>query len=483
MTIHEPASSIMFQGTGSDVGKSILIAGMCRLLARKVYKVAPFKAQNMALNSGVASDGEMGRAQILQAEAAGIEPDTRMNPILLKPIGNATSQVIRLGKPIGNYSARDYYTLSKENFEYVKKAFDSLADEYDIILIEGAGSPAEINLHKTDIVNMRTAYYTDSPVYIIGDIDRGGVFAWLKGTYDLVPDEYRHLIRGFIINKFRGDISLLQPGIEMFSKIVEPPVIGTVPMLSLNLEEEDSQNVRNSDKNAEVTVGVVRLKRMSNFSDFTALSASPDINLIYAEKPEQLENADIIVIPGSKSTIADLQDIRDRGFEKVIRENVGKKPVIGICGGFQMLGKVLKDPARIEGDADAAIGLSILDAHTVITESKTLLNCWYEGANLFKEVSFKGYEIHMGETEFKKEYTQLSTSKDICIFDEKNKVIGTYIHGIFDNDEITRKIISLTGKNISPDFSFYKNKMAQLDMLADTLEQNLDIEYILSDLC
>jgi len=477
------ASSIMFQGTGSDVGKSILIAGMCRLLSRMGYKVAPFKAQNMALNSGVANGGEMGRAQILQAEAAGIEPDVRMNPILLKPLGNSTSQVIRLGKPVGNFSARDYYKLSQENFEYVKEAFDSLADEYDVILIEGAGSPAEINLHKTDIVNMKTADYTDSPVYIIGDIDRGGVFAWMKGTYDLVPDEYRHLIRGFIINKFRGDVSLLTPGIEMFAEIIEPPVIGVVPMLELTLEEEDSQNIRNSKRDADITIAVVRLKRMSNFSDFTPLASSPDINLIYAEKPEQLEGADIIIIPGSKSTIADMIDIRERGFESAIKSAVGEVPIVGICGGFQMMGEVISDPNEIEGDVKETEGLGILGSKTVITESKTLLNCWYDGAELFDNCRFKGYEIHMGETVFSDEQTQLSTSKDICVMDKNSKVIGTYIHGIFDNDEIMRRIISLTGKNISPDYSFYKNKMSQLDKLADTLEENLDIDFIISDIC
>lgn len=476
------AKSIMFQGTGSGVGKSIICAGFCRLLSRKGIKTAPFKAQNMALNSGVGIGGEMGRAQILQAEAAGIEPDVRMNPILLKPLGNSTSQIIRMGKAVGNFSAREYYELSQQNLTTAIEAYENLASEYDAIVIEGAGSPAEINLQKTDIVNMRTAEFANAPVYIIGDIDRGGVFAWMKGTYDLVPSGSRQRIKGFIINRFRGDISLLEPGIKMFGDIVPVPVVGTVPMLNLTLEEEDSQNIENSTKGGFVTVAVVKLARMSNFSDFAPLAACPDISLIYAKSPNELSGADIIIIPGSKSTIADMNDMRMRGFERKILSMAGKVPVIGICGGYQMLGNLIKDPNGIEGTDIETKGLGLLDMETVITEEKTLLNKKYAGLSLFGDIDFRGYEIHMGVSETRKRYTKLCTEKDICIADMDNKVIGTYIHGLFDNEKIMSALAGFAGKGISPDYSFYKNKQSQLDMLADTLEEHLDTDNIISHL-
>lgn len=273
------APSIMFQGTGSGVGKSLITAGFCRLLSDMGIRVAPFKSQNMALNSGVVAEGlEMGRAQILQAEAARVAPDVRMNPILLKPQGNSSSQLVRMGRVAGVYSAREYYTLSKENFGIVKEAYDSLAAEYDIIVIEGAGSPAEINLQQTDIVNMRMAMYADSDVYIVGDIDRGGVFAWMKGTYDLLPEGSKELVKGFLINKFRGDVTLLQPGIDMFAEYVKPPVVGVLPFAYNTLEEEDSQDIA-SDRiiDGRLTVGVVRLPKISNFSDFAPLKANDNI--------------------------------------------------------------------------------------------------------------------------------------------------------------------------------------------------------------
>ncbi|MGE4319691.1 MAG: cobyric acid synthase [Deferribacterales bacterium] len=476
------AKSIMFQGTGSGVGKSVICAGFCRLLARRGVRVAPFKSQNMALNSGVAAGGEMGRAQILQAEAAGIEPDVRMNPILLKPQGNAVSQLIRMGKPVGTYSAREYYTLHETNLETAIEAYESLAKEYDVIVIEGAGSPAEINLQRTDIVNMRTADFAEAPVYIIGDIDRGGVFAWMKGTYDLLPRGSRHRVKGFIINRFRGDISLLEPGIDMFEEMVKVKIAGTVPMLNLTLEEEDSQNIKNSAKGGFVTVAVVKLARMSNFSDFAPLAASPDINLIYAKSPNELTGADIIIIPGSKSTVSDMIDLRMRGFDKKIKQMSGATPIIGICGGFQMLGKTINDPEGIEGEVKETEGLGLLNMSTVITPEKTLLNREYTGQSILKDIKFRGYEIHMGISETSSAYEQLVSEKDICIADTKNKVVGTYIHGLFDSENVMSALTALSGKNISPDYSYYNNKMSQLDLLADTLEQCLDIEHILSDL-
>lgn len=468
--------SIMFQGTGSGVGKSLVTAGFCRLLSDIGVKVAPFKSQNMALNSGVVDSGlEMGRAQILQAEAARVAPDVRMNPILLKPQGNSSSQLVRMGKVAGTYSAREYYTLSLENFEIVKDAYDSLASEYDLIVIEGAGSPAEINLQKTDIVNMKMAQYAQSDVYIIGDIDRGGVFAWMKGTYDLVPADTRELIKGFIINKFRGDVTLLQPGIDMFAEHVPVPVAGVLPFQYNTLEEEDSQDI-SSDKidDRKPTVGVIRLPKISNFSDFAPLKANDNINLLYVEKPAELSMCDVIILPGSKSTVGDMIYLREKGFADVIL-NSGK-PVIGICGGFQMLGKMISDPDGIEGDKPQTEGLGLFDMNTVIKGEKRLEHVSYEGADVLSGLTVGGYEMHMGVTEVNGDYAQLAGEKDVLISSEK--AVGTYLHGVFESGKVTEKLFALAGLNISAE-NYIDEKERQLNSLAKMIKENCDIDKIL----
>ncbi|MGD9808962.1 MAG: cobyric acid synthase [Deferribacterales bacterium] len=468
--------SIMFQGTGSGVGKSIVTAGFCRLLSDMGVKVAPFKSQNMALNSGVVDSGlEMGRAQILQAEAARVRPDVRMNPILLKPQGNSSSQLVRMGRVVGTYSAREYYTLSLENFEIVKQAYDSLAEEYDLIVIEGAGSPAEINLQKTDIVNMQMAKYAESDVYIIGDIDRGGVFAWMKGTYDLVPEDTRELIKGFIINKFRGDVTLLQPGIDMFAEYVPKPVVGVLPFQYNTLEEEDSQDI-SSDKiyTDKPTVGVIRLPKISNFSDFAPLKANENINLLYVERPSELDDCDIIILPGSKSTVADMKYLRDKGFADAILKS--GKPVTGICGGFQMLGKRVADPDGIEGEIADIEGLGLFDMETVIKSEKRLEHVSYKGAGLLSGLNVCGYEMHMGVTDIKGGYEQLASEKDVLITD--GRVTGTYLHGIFESGKITEKLFAMHGVNIYAD-DYIDEKERQLNALAKMIKENCDIDKIL----
>jgi adenosylcobyric acid synthase len=468
--------SIMFQGTGSGVGKSIVTAGFCRLLSDMGVKVTPFKSQNMALNSGVVDSGlEMGRAQILQAEAARVRPDVRMNPILLKPQGNSSSQLVRMGRVVGTYSAREYYTLSLENFEIVKQAYDSLAEEYDLVVIEGAGSPAEINLQKTDIVNMQMAKYAESDVYIIGDIDRGGVFAWMKGTYDLVPEDTRDLIKGFIINKFRGDVTLLQPGIDMFAEYVPKPVVGVLPFQYNTLEEEDSQDI-SSDKIDlnKPTVGVIRLPKISNFSDFAPLKANENINLLYVERPSELDECDIIILPGSKSTVADMKYLRDKGFADAILKS--GKPVTGICGGFQMLGKRVADPDCIEGDIADIEGLGLFDMETVIKGEKRLEHVSYDGAGLLSGLNVCGYEMHMGVTDIKGGYEQLASEKDVLITD--GRVTGTYLHGIFESGKITEKLFAMHGVNISAD-DYIDEKERQLNALAKMIKENCDIDKIL----
>ena len=322
----------MFQGTGSGVGKSVLATGFCRLLKNRGLSVRSFKAQNMSLNSGVTPDGlEIGRAQIVQAEACGVFPDARMNPILLKPQGSGVSQLIRMGKVSLTCSAHEYYSLTEENFQVARKAFDSLKSESDWIVMEGAGSPAEINLQARDIVNMRMAKYAGAKVILIGDIDRGGVFAWLKGTYDLIQPQYRSLMQGILINKFRGDVSLLEPGIKQFEEIVPVPVLGVIPWREMELEDEDSQNLRSKiDPEAVLDVAVIRLPHISNFTDFDPLKQIDGLSVRFVKNVNELGNAELIIIPGSKNTLADLAFLHEKGFSAELKNLFGKTWILGI---------------------------------------------------------------------------------------------------------------------------------------------------------
>ncbi|NDY43599.1 cobyric acid synthase, partial [Dissulfurirhabdus thermomarina] len=330
------ARTIMFQGTGSGVGKSVAAAAFCRVLARRGVRVVPFKAQNMALNSFVTPDGkEMGRAQVFQAEACGLAPDVRMNPILLKPSADAASQVIVMGEAVGHYSARAYYQEFEAHRRVAREAFDALAAEYEVVVLEGAGSPAEINLQDTDLVNMDMAAHARAPVVLVGDIDRGGVFAWIKGTYDLIPEAHRGLVAGFLVNKFRGDPGLLRPGIEAFARLVPVPCLGVLPMFrDIEVDQEDGVHVEALERRGArrpIRVVVVRPERISNFTDFGSLAAEPDVSLVFARRPEEAEGADCLVLPGTKATMADLEILRRAGWgEALAAAAADGVPVVGL---------------------------------------------------------------------------------------------------------------------------------------------------------
>lgn len=477
--------SIMFQGTGSGVGKSLLTAGLCRILTRKGIKVAPFKSQNMSLNSGVVNGHlEMGRAQILQAEAAGIEPDVRMNPILLKPQKDTEAQLICMGKVHSVNSAKDYFSgISNDHFNVVADAYNSLAAEYDMIILEGAGSPAEINLQSRDIVNMRMAAHANADVYIVSDIDRGGVFAWMKGTYELIQKEYQPLVKGFVINQFRGDISLLEPGIDMFQSMVPVPVVGTLPFFHHHLEDEDGQSLPLYDRSHSkpiLTIAVLRLPHISNFTDFTPLRQIRDIQLDYVMKPEQLDNADLIIIPGSKNTRNDLAYIKSSGLFDKLMSLRGETPVIGICGGYQMMGQQIEDPDGTEGTPGGSTGLGFFNMDTVITKEKCLTRKEYGGQHFLSNTSITGYEIHMGISSTNQAYTQLTELESLMIMDESQKMIGTYLHGIFESATVTTAILKeLTGKTVNAS-EYAEQKEKDLNRLADLMEEHLDVDAMLS---
>ena len=494
---------LMFQGTGSGVGKSVLAAGFCRLLKNRGFRVLPFKAQNMALNSGVTSEGlEMGRAQIVQAEACSVFPDVRMNPILLKPQGYGVSQLIRMGKVVRNCSAREYYTMAEENFRIAKQAFDSLKTEADWIVMEGAGSPAEINLQATDIVNMRMAEYAEAKVMLIGDIDRGGVFAWLKGTYDLIQAQHRSLLQGMLINKFRGDVSLLEPGIEQFNEIVPVPVLGVIPWREMLLEDEDSQNLQSKiDPEAKLDVAIIRLPHISNFTDFDPLKQISGISVRFVNRIPDLESADLIILPGSKNTLFDLRFLHEKGFAEKLNQLSGRTWILGICGGFQMLGEAVEDPNNMEssgasGEAETSgtggceSGLGLLPMTTVLEGDKKLVRRRYKGINWLNGLDWSGYEIHLGRTEFHKnpqesfvtEEVTAANDSSLGVIDRKQKIIGTYIHGLLESPEVTQKLLALlTAETFDIPLSFQETKEREMDELALFLEEHCEVEKILAN--
>ena len=494
---------LMFQGTGSGVGKSVLAAGFCRLLKNRGFRVLPFKAQNMALNSGVTSEGlEMGRAQIVQAEACRVLPDVRMNPILLKPQGAGVSQLICMGKVVSTCSAREYYTLAEDNFRIAKQAFDSLKTEADWIVMEGAGSPAEINLQATDIVNMRMAEYAGAKVILVGDIDRGGVFAWLKGTYDLIQAHHRSLLHGMLINKFRGDVSLLEPGIEQFNKIVPVPVLGVIPWREMLLEDEDSQNLQSKiDPEAKLDVAIIRLPHISNFTDFDPLKQISGISVRFVNRIPDLESADLIILPGSKNTLFDLRFLHEKGFAEKLNQLSGRTWILGICGGFQMLGEAVEDPNNMEssGESDEAemsgtggceSGLGLLPMTTVLEGDKKLVRRRYKGINWLNGLDWSGYEIHLGCTEFHKNQQESFVTEEVTtandsslgVIDRKQKIIGTYIHGLLESPEVTQKLLALlTAETFDIPLSFQETKEREMDELALFLEEHCEVEKILAN--
>ena len=494
------AKVIMVQGTMSNAGKSVLVAGLCRIFKQDGYRVAPFKSQNMALNSFVTNEGlEMGRAQVMQAEAAGIEPSVLMNPILLKPTNDIGSQVIVNGRPIGNMSARDYFQYKKELIPNILDAYHTLEEKYDIIVIEGAGSPAEINLKSEDIVNMGMAKMANAPVLLVGDIDRGGVFAQLVGTVLLLDQEERNRICGLIINKFRGDKTILDPGLATLEAMTEIPIIGVTPYLKeLQLEDEDSltEKFNQPMKTGRIDIAVIRYPRISNFTDFHVFEQIPGVSVRYVTSVEELGNSDMICLPGTKNTMGDLKWLRQNGLEAAIKkEKSCGKVIFGICGGYQMLGHTLNDLHGVEEGGTIA-GMALLPMDTYFeTEKKTtrVSGHFNKLTGLLEGLSGKaieGYEIHMGRSTFRsdvKVLTQLTydsiwqTSKDGIFVDQ---VYGTYLHGIFDKEGIAVEVVAALARKKGirfedlDKFDYQKLKEQQYNYLADQLRQHLDMDQI-----
>ena len=474
------ARPIMIQGTMSNAGKSLLCAALCRIFRQDGYRVAPFKSQNMALNSFITDEGlEMGRAQVVQAEAAGIAPSVLMNPILLKPTTDVGSQVIVNGEVRGNMRAADYFRYKKELIPDILKAYDSLAESYDIIVIEGAGSPAEINLKSTDIVNMGMAKMAKSPVLLVGDIDRGGVFAQLYGTVALLEPEERQMVKATVINKFRGDVRILEPGLDMLYDLVKVPCAGVVPYVHVDIDDEDSLSERlRSGEKKEIDIAVISLPRISNFTDFSPLSRFSTVSLRYIRDLSQLGMPDMVIIPGTKSTISDLKWMRQNGLEAGILKLASRGiPVFGICGGLQMLGRKISDPLGSEGGGEIS-GMGLLDITTEFVEEKTrartegIFRCIGGIFGDLNGLGYSGYEIHMGQS---------STSDPVI---ENGNIYGSYIHGIFDENGVAQAIIKALAdkKGVCFDedavFDVHAYKESQYDILADTVRKSLDMELV-----
>ncbi len=479
---------IMFVGTGSDVGKSMMVTGICRLLKRKGYAPAPFKAQNMSLNSFVTPDGlEIGRAQAVQAEACKIDCSTDMNPILLKPSGANKSQVVLHGKPIGDQTIREYFLGDNKVhlLEEALSAFSRLQNRYNPIVLEGAGSISELNLKHRDIVNMRMAKAANAHVYLIADIDKGGVFASVYGSIALLEPWEKQLVKGIIINKFRGDVSLFEEGKTILEKLTGIPVLGIVPYAKdIYIEEEDSvalQTKNNAAQEGKVNIAVVLLPYISNYTDFNVLEKDPRTHLYYADTPERIKDADVIIIPGSKNTIQDLLFLRQKGIAETIlvAHQAGKK-IIGICGGYQMLGKYVEDPLGVETEIKAIPGLGILPIATQLTAKKTTIQCNFT----FKEYgeTCSGYEIHMGETISETE-APLNIIGEATEGFLQGNCWGTYIHGILDNAVVIEDLLStfsVEKRDTIFDYQAYKEE--NYDKLADLLEEHLDIEAMVSEM-
>ena len=497
------AKTIMIQGTMSNAGKSLIAAGLCRIFKQDGYRVAPFKSQNMALNSFITEEGlEMGRAQVVQAEAAGIKPDAAMNPILLKPTNDIGSQVIVNGISIGNMPAREYFAYKKKLIPEIQKAFDKLSKEYDIIVIEGAGSPAEINLKQDDIVNMGMAEMADSPVLLVGDIDRGGVFAQLYGTVMLLEEKERQRIAGLIVNKFRGDKTILDPGLSMIEEKLHIPVAGVIPYMKVDLEDEDSlgDHLTGTEKTeyTAVDIAVVRFPRISNFTDFQVFSSIPQVQLRFVDRLQDLGSPDMIILPGSKNTIEDLLVIRQNGLEAAIcKKNAEGVPVFGVCGGFQMLGESLADPYGVETTVSSQVkGMGLLPIRTVFGKEKTrtrVKGTLAKVEGIFSELSgleVEGYEIHMGETARSVPpltyVTERQSGSRLAKMEgcQKENVYGTYIHGFFDKERIAETIVKalMRGKGLSDSLkdriSYQEYKEEQYERLAGYLRENIDMKKI-----
>ena len=482
------AKVIMVQGTMSNAGKSLLVAGLCRVFRQDGYTVAPFKSQNMALNSFITKEGlEMGRAQVMQAEAAGTEPMVCMNPILLKPTSHTGSQVIVNGEVIGNMSAREYFAYKKQLVPDIKKAFQKLEEKADIIVIEGAGSPAEINLKENDIVNMGLAEMVDAPVLLVGDIDRGGVFAQLLGTLMLLTKQEKDRVKGLVINKFRGDKTILDPGILMLEEKGRVPVVGVLPYLELRLEDEDSLTERfDHRREGLIDIAVIRYPRISNFTDFNVFEQNPNVTVRYVASEEELHHPDLIILPGSKNTMGDLKWMRQNGMEAAVKKRVGEIPVFGICGGYQMLGEMVEDPDGVE-EGGALRGMELLPVKTELKKQKK--RCQVEGKigtlpGIFSELSgcsYQGYEIHMGSTHIEGE---ASAEWKAPVYGTRQNVYGSYIHGLFDQGYTAEAVVRALAKKKGLSLmegkiqDYRRFKETQYDKLADAMRMYFHMEEI-----
>jgi adenosylcobyric acid synthase len=501
------AKALMVLGTASHAGKSLTAAALCRILRQDGFDVAPFKAQNMALNSFATREGhEIGRAQAMQAQAAGVEPHVDMNPILLKPTSEVGSQVVINGKVFGNYRGADYYRLKPMLLDAVTAAYQRLASQYEIVVLEGAGSPVEMNLKDRDVVNMKMAEIADAACMLVTDIDRGGVFASLVGTYALLEPHERARFGGFLVNKFRGDVSLFTPGVDYLEKRLSQPCLGVIPYLrNHGIDDEDSVSlerraVRPSiDGEDKLCVCVVGLPYLSNFTDFSALETIPDVVVYYTRKPVEARAADVLILPGSKNTIPDLLWLRENGWEESIQAHVASgKPLVGICGGFQMMGREILDPRRVESDIEAVPGLGLLDATTTLAREKITrqatarLLAPERFAQNGSGPMFAGYEIHLGETSLGNgtwPLFQLTRLGDVesrydGAVNDDGRVLGTYLHGLFDSAEGLALLLAhwriLCGKKISaaPVVDPLAERERRYDALAEHFRRNLRMDVI-----
>ena len=490
--------SLMFQGTGSSVGKSMLCAAVLRILKQDGLRVAPFKAQNMALNSFATSEGlEMGRAQVTQAEAAGVEPSVRMNPVLLKPTSDRRSQVIVNGVPIGTMSAMEYDGFKPRLREMVKETYDALEDSVDVVVIEGAGSPAEINLKEGDIVNMSMAKSADAPVILIGDINPGGVFASLYGTVKLLDADEQARIKGIVINKFRGDVKILEPGLRMLEELLHIPVIGVIPWMDVDIEDEDSVTERfnRSAGQCQIRAAIVQLPHISNFTDFSLLAGEPDVCVTYASRPSELKDADIILLPGTKNTIEDLNWLKQKGLaDEIVRHARNGGMVIGICGGYQMLGETLRDPLHTESRIPEMAGLGLLNFDVCFNaEKRTVqahgaIKCESGWLHEHNDLMLDGYEIHAGENSFGPGCVPFlylnGRAEPDGVTNPQGNVLGSYLHGIFDTGAFWRAVVNHLraekglDANTGDVLTMEQFRDREFDRMAAIVRQNLDMDAV-----
>ncbi len=486
-------ANLMIVGTSSGAGKSLFVTALCRIFYKDKYKVSPFKSQNMALNSYITKDGkEMGRAQVVQAEASGLEPDVNMNPILLKPSTMNKIQIIVCGKSIGNMSGVEYNQYKKNLIPVLKETYSKIENENDIVVIEGAGSPAEININEEDISNFAMARIADAPVILVADIDRGGVFASIYGTIMLLKEEDRKRIKGIVINKFRGNKEVLKSGFDIIENLTGVKTLGVIPYTDIDIEDEDSLSEKyksfklNKNSN-KIKISVIKLKHISNVTDIDALSIYDDVEIQFITERSQIGNEDLIIIPGSKNTIDDLKYLKESGIaEEIIKRARTETIIFGICGGFQILGNKVKDPYHIEGDIEELNGLGLLDLETIMENEKTLVQ--YKGKlsvnngilKTLNNFEIKGYEIHQGIT---KGNEKNLTTDDRIIFVNRDNIIATYLHGIFDNKNFTDVLLNEIRRRkgleeVNNNISYEEYKLKEFDKLEKLVRENVDIDEI-----